>query len=345
MSFKEADNHVLLPGLVDFHVHVGERIAGYQLRDGFAELAKVQGLLGIGAFVTEEASDPLSVKLPRMRADAAKNFPGKVRWHLTPIQTKVEELVSLLAPDTDLKFYTTYKPAGLYRSYTELDRWMQELKGIQPRMLVHCEDDEIISDSSAKHPFRQPRDHCQRRPEAAEIKAVERVLELAVKNNYPIHIVHVSVPQSALLIREAQKHCPAITCETAPHYLLYNEERLQGENAHRWICSPPFRSEKSRGIMVELAQDGYFDLIASDHCPFSLEIKDKYQNDLGKVPCGIPGIQTMFSSIYMGLVKTGKLSLESLIKLTMTAPAAMIELDNPPGFELSELNTPGNMNV
>lgn len=330
-------SELLVPGLVDFHVHVGERIAGFQLRDGFADLSKVKGLAGIGVFVTEEASDPLSVKLARMRKDAARNYPGKVFWHLTPVQTVIEDLIPLLAADTDLKFYTTYKPAGLYRSYAEIERWMQDLEGIQPRMLIHCEDDEIVSESSEKHPFRQPSDHCLRRPELAELKAVERILELAVKHDYPVHIVHVSAPRGALLIREAKKHCPKITCETAPHYLLRNEKRLQGKNAHRWLCSPPFRSEESRGLMVELAADGYFDLIASDHCPFSNDIKDMYQNELPKVPCGIPGLQSMISDLYFALVLKGKLSPEQLIRLTMTSPAALMGLESADQYQLSDL--------
>lgn len=331
---------LLIPGLVDFHVHVGERIAGYQLRDGFADLSKIKGLLGIGAFVTESATESLAVKLANMRRDAALNFPGKVLWHLTPTHSKIEDLIPLLAPDTDLKFYSTYKPAGLFTSYTVLERWMTDLKGIQPRMLVHCEDDELIAEYSAKTPFRQPSDHCLRRPEIAEIKAVERVLELAVKHAYPLHIVHVSAPGSALLLRQAKKHCPQITCETAPHYLLCTEERLKGKNAHRWLCSPPYRSEQSRGQLLELLQDGYFDLIASDHCPFTDEIKDLHQAELEKVPCGIPGLQTLFSSLYVKLVETGKISLDQLIRLTMTTPAALLNLENPARFRLAEFLSP-----
>ncbi|HOH46431.1 MAG TPA: dihydroorotase family protein [Candidatus Cloacimonadota bacterium] len=310
--------------LHDFHVHVGERIAGYQLRDGFADLNRVPGLAGIGAFVTEEAEHSLATKLQSMRQDAAANFAGKVFWHLTPLQTGIEELRQILAPDTDLKFYTTYKAAGLYRSYEELERWMLELSDLKPRMLVHCEDNETIEEYSGKNPFHSPHDHCLRRPEIAENKAVEKVLDLAIKHLYPVHIVHVSSPRSALLIHEARNHNPFITCETAPHYLLCNEERLTGKDAHRWICSPPFRSEKSRGELVELLQDGCFDIIATDHCAFSLEDKDRYKDVPERVPCGIAGLGCLWDSLYDGLVKTGKISLDSLISLVSLTPARLM---------------------
>ena len=78
----------LFPGICDFHVHVGEKIGGYELRDDFSildKLARNQGLRAIGAFVTEEEGLFLPDKLRRMRADAKKNFSGDVHWHLTPV--------------------------------------------------------------------------------------------------------------------------------------------------------------------------------------------------------------------------------------------------------------------
>lgn len=316
-----------MPPLYDFHVHVGERIAGYKLRDNFADLNRITALAGIGVFVTEDAEHSLATKLQSMRQDAAANFAGKVFWHLTPVQTNHEALRQVLATDTDLKFYTTYKTAGLYRSYEELDRWMQVLADIKPRMLVHCEDNELIEDFSVKHPFHSPHDHCLRRPEIAENKAVEKVLDMAIKHLYPVHIVHVSSPRSALLIHEARNHNPFITCETAPHYLLYNEDRLKGKAAHRWICSPPFRSEKSRGELVELLQDGCFDIIATDHCAFSLEDKDRYQDTPESVPCGIAGLEFLWTSLYQGLVVSGKISVKYLCQLISTTPARLLGID------------------
>lgn len=330
----------LYPGLCDFHVHVGERIAGYQLRDGFRELdslAATQGLRAVGAFVTEEEGTPLKDKLRRMQNDAATNFRGHVQWHLTPVYSSPEEVASLLREGCDLKFYTTYKSAGLHSSYQRIERWMRELSGLKPRLLVHCEDDDAITQASADHPFRTPFDHTLRRPESAEVIAVERLLDLAVKHEHPLHVVHVSAPRSALLIRSAQAHNPAITCETAPHYLLRNEDTLRGNNAHRWICTPPFRSENSRGQLVELLQDGYFDILASDHCAFTNADKDRFRDTPEQVPCGIPGVESLFPSCYSALVNTGLISLDRLVELACVRPAQLMGIANEPVYPLSSL--------
>ena len=322
----------ITPYICDFHVHVGERIGGHVLRDGFKDLepmVQTGELRAIGAFVTEEAGQSLTAKLRSMQKAAREQFSGHVYWHLTPVQASPDEVISLLSEGCDLKLYTTYKSAGLYSSYEDISRWMSDLSGLKTRILIHCEDDATVEEYSDKHPFRHPFQHSLRRPEAAEIIAVERVLDLAARHKHPVHIVHVSSPRSALLIQQARETGVPVTCETAPHYLLLNDEAYYQENAHRLICTPPFRSESSRGMLVELLQDGLFDLVASDHCAFTLEDKDRHQDEPELVPCGIAGIQTLFSSLHQALVRTGKLKLERLLALTSVNPARLMDLPDP----------------
>lgn len=330
----------LYPGICDFHVHVGERIGGYVLRDDFTALDKMaeqHGIAAIGAFVTEEEGISLTAKLRGMQAEARKHFRGQVHWHLTPVSAKPEEVAPLIKEGCDLKFYTTYKYAGLYSSYQRIGLWMQELADLKPRILVHCEDDAVISAASGRHPFKTPFVHTLRRPELAEAVAVDHVLDLAVKHSHPVHIVHVSTPGAAMLIQEAKADHPFITCETAPHYLLYNEDRLKGADAHRWLCSPPLRSEESRGLLVELLQDGVFDILASDHCAFTPEDKDRFRDTPAKVPVGIPGLETLFAAMYQHFVQQGTIGLERLVDLCCRKPAELMGLDIAPKYTLQQL--------
>ncbi len=311
--------------ICDFHVHVGEKIGGLQLAQGFKELSKMaesKGIAAIGAFVTEEPGQSLTKKYFAMKEAASRYFEGFVHWHLTPVTAGFEEVSRLLEDGCDLKFYTTYREAGLYCTYQNLERWM--LAFPQTRFLVHCEDDAIVSQSRMQHRFTHPYHHCQRRPELAEIRAVGQVLELSAKHNHPLHIVHVSSPKAALMIQEAKQDSDHVTCETAPHYLIYNEDRLKEKHGHRYICSPPYRSEASRGMLAELLQESIFDILASDHCPFSNQDKDRYVDRLELVPNGIPGLATLFSSIDENFVQTGKIKLEKLIDLTCVKPAKLM---------------------
>lgn len=314
------------PGIYDFHVHIGETIAGHELADNwhsFARLYEHCGLEGIGVFVTEAEDEGIVHKLHRMRT-AAKDYPGKVFWHLTPRSIEADAIIPLLAEDVDIKLYTTYRYAGLYQSYPAIERMMKDLSSHKPRLLVHCEDDDIVSEYDDMYPLQRAADHCLRRPEKAEIIAVEKLLELSLKHKYPLHIVHVSCPKAALLIQEAKKEASYISCETAPHYLLLNEESLGGPQGHRWLCSPPLRSESSRGAMVELLQDGVFDIIATDHCAFPTGLKDVGILHPSQTPMGIAGSGALFTLLAEHLVSSGKLTMDKLFELISINPAKLM---------------------
>lgn len=333
ITVVDCQGALILPAITDMHVHVGERVCNLELADSFTSLSRLadsRGIGAIGAFITEKPSlDHTQKPLLKQYEQAIKKskaaFKHQIYWHITPTVSEPQDIIPLLKEGCDLKFYTTYKPNGIYRSYQEIERWMLELSDLKPRMLVHCEDDEVVTKLSDANPFAHAFDHTKRRPEVAEEKAVEKLLDLAVKHNYPVHVVHVSSPKSALLIQQARKSAP-VTCETAPHYLLMNDSFLKRYDGHHWLCTPPLRSEESRGLLVELLQDGLFDAVATDHCPFSTADKDANQNSLPDVPMGIAGLGVTLPILYKNLVKPKKLPLEKLIPLISTNPAKLMNL-------------------
>jgi len=333
----------MIPGIYDFHVHIGESIGGHELADdwhSFERLHEHCGLEGIGVFVTESDNESLADKLETMR-EQAKAYSGKVFWHLTPLSLEPDKWLSCLDHDTDIKLYTTYRDAGLYQSYEAIERFMVDMQSRKPRLLVHCEDDALVQEYSERYPLHTPADHCLRRPEKAEVTAVEKLLELSLKHHYPLHIVHVSTPQAALLIKQAKQEADYITCETAPHYLLLTEDTLKDADGHRWLCSPPLRSENSRGMLVELLQDGVFDIIASDHCAFSTQEKDTGIMHPGQTPMGIAGSGALFTLLAEHLVAKKKLSFEKLALLIGTNPARMMGMEtNPAKYRYERLGAP-----
>ena len=119
------------------------------------------------------------------------------------------------------------------------------------------------------------------------------------------------------VIRQAKARGVDITCETAPHYLLLNDEMLQEEG--RFKMNPPVRSEEDQLALLEGLQDGTIDMIATDHAPHSAEEKRK---GLEKSLMGVVGLETAFPLLYTYLVKRGKLTLEKLVDLMSTRPGA-----------------------
>ena len=142
-----------------------------------------------------------------------------------------------------------------------------------------------------------------------------RDLKLAKETGCAYHVCHISCRESAELIRQAKKDGVDVTCETAPHYLLLDENDLQEDG--RFRMNPPLRAKEDREALLEALLDGTIDMIATDHAPHSAEEKNR---GLPGSAFGIVGLECAFPVLYTGLVKPEILPLERLIELMALTP-------------------------
>ena len=292
----DASGCYVLPGLIDFHVHVGDRIGRWELADGYesGSLAGVlNGVTTLCAFVTQEPGEPLGAALARARARAEGQSHADVWWHLTPTRfeepdrRETEELVR--AGYRTIKLYTTYGAAGLHSDAARLEELFGRLGPLGARFLLHCEDDALLSAvDAAGLDLSRALAHARLRPEAAEAASVEALLRLAARANVPLHVVHVSTAAAAERIALARKD-QDVTSETCPQYLWLDEGWLDRPDGHRWVCSPPLRAGRDR--FRALAREGAFDLLATDHCAFRKADKDAWDGrDVRTVAGGVAGL-------------------------------------------------------
>ena len=125
-----------------------------------------------------------------------------------------------------------------------------------------------------------------------------------------------------------------VTCETAPHYLLLDEDALQ-EDGH-FKMNPPLRSREDREAVLEGLLDGTVDMIATDHAPHSAREKSR---GLEGSAFGIVGLETAFPLLYTGLVKTGILELERLAELLTVKPRERFSLPLGNDFSVWDLDS------
>lgn len=131
---------------------------------------------------------------------------------------------------------------------------MMKAKELGKLIVAHCEDE--------RFPTTDP---------ASEYKQVERDLQLVEETGCSYHICHVSTAESVELIRQAKKKHLDVTCETAPHYLLFTEDDVKGRPSFK--MNPPLRKEKDRDALRQAIVEGTVDMIATDHAPHSKEEK------------------------------------------------------------------------
>jgi dihydropyrimidinase len=289
----------VLPGFIDFHTHVDDQIGPYYLADCYESSTRValeNGITTLCTFVTQGPGETLLQAMATARAKAEGKSHCEVLWHLTPTTFSAADMAMLRTLATGgyrtLKFYTTYKDAGIFSSYEHLEELFRSLGPHGSRFLVHCEDDACIDAVDATGlDFSKALTNTLLRPEAAEVIAIRRVVDLALAHGAALHVVHVSTLEGAryLVANQAKGE---LSFETCPQYLFLDETWLAREDGHRWLCSPPLRGE--RAPFLDLIRQGAADIIATDHCPFCARDKDRWTGrDYRDVPNGMPGLGSL----------------------------------------------------
>lgn len=155
----------------------------------------------------------------------------------------------------------------------------------------------------------------------SEWRQIERDIKLAEQTGCRYHVCHISTKESVALIRDAKRSGVRITCETGPHYLTMCDADLREEG--RFKMNPPIRSAADRDALIEGAQDGTIDVIATDHAPHTAEEKSR---GLAGSAMGVAGLETSFAVIYTKLVMAGIISPERMIELMAEAPRRIFAL-------------------
>ncbi|HNW61239.1 MAG TPA: amidohydrolase family protein [bacterium] len=308
----DATSCAILPGFIDLHTHIDDVIGGKRLADTWrsgSQIALQNGITTLCSFITQGREESLSSAIARGQQKAAGTSFCDYGWHLTPTRFDAagwrEIEAAIGAGFSTFKFYTTYREAGLYSSYAELEERIGRLHSLGGRVLIHCEDDAILErarqgemaagidadlpgSASAAVDWSDPRSHARVRPAEAEVTAIRRLIEIARRTGAQLHIVHVSTPEGAAAIRQAGE--ARVTCETCPQYLFLDESWLGRPDGRRWICAPPLRPEASRRKLAKMVRAGGVDCLATDHCAFTRRDKESGGGDIRCTPGGVAGI-------------------------------------------------------
>ncbi len=327
----EAEGAYVLPGLIDIHTHIADIIGGIPLADDYRSGTRVaveNGITTIATFVTESAGARLESAVAAAQQQARGESYADYWWHLTPTRFDREAwnaIDRLIEQGFRLfKFYTTYKGAGLYSDYDQLERIFARLQGRGVQFLIHCEDDAALADIRLPaEEWRHPIAHARSRPPHAEILAIREVLQCAERQQAAVHIVHVSTPDGVAAIRDARTSV-RVSCETAPHYLFLDETWLERDDGHRWICSPPLRSPQMRAGMATLAVQGAIDLFATDHCAFRRSDKDGHSASIREVPHGIAGIGALPHLVFALFAESGHDPMLEVARRVSANPARLL---------------------
>lgn len=340
VSVCNFDNCLVVPGLVDVHVHLRDPGFSYKetIKSG-TEAAARSGYAAVCAMpnlspVPEDAAT-LAQELDLIARDAAIDVLPYGAITRGQKGAKLADMAAM-AP-----YVCGFSDDGHGVQSAELMREaMLEAGRLGRPIAAHCEDNSLLrggyihdGEYAAAHGHRGI---CSE----SEWGPIERDIGLLRGTGCAYHVCHISTAESAELIRRAKAEGLDISCETAPHYLLLSDAELQEDG--RFKMNPPLRGEADRLALIEALRDGTIDMIATDHAPHSAEEKSR---GLEKSAFGITGLETAFPVLWTGLVEPGIIGRERLTELMSTAPARRfgiesgIELGKPASLAVFDVST------
>ncbi len=315
----EASGKILVPGLVDVHVHFRE--PGQEHKEDLQTGSRAAAIGGFTTVIAEPNTTP-TIDTPR-RLQNLKDLAKKKSL----VNFFSKAAITQGIKGERLSRIGKLKEAGA-RAISDdgnpipTQRLMRHalMKGKEFKILVnpHCEESPLYRERMLKRVSREVT------PYTSEAYFIQRDIELAEIVGGRIHFSHVSLAQSVEIIAKAKKRGVQVTAEATPHHLLLNEKMAKeiGPNAK---VNPPLRSEEDVSALREGLVNGTIDIIASDHAPHTPDEKNRSWEE---APFGIIGLETTLGLILTFFVKPGILTLGQAIKKMTTLPARIFGLDS-----------------
>ncbi|MCO6399986.1 MAG: allantoinase AllB [Verrucomicrobia bacterium] len=326
-ALEDVGDLVVMPGLVDTHVHINE--PGRTEWEGFETATKAAAAGGITTLVDMPLnSSPVTVTVAALEEKIAAS-EGK-RWvdvgfHAGVVPGHIDDLEPLIdAGVLGAKAFLVHSGIDDFPAASE--RELREAMPILARrgvpLLAHAEVE------SVEPPYPgNPRSHrawVASRPPAWEMDAIALLLRLCRETRAPLHIVHLSAAGAIPMLIRAKVEKLPVTVETCPHYLFFNAEEVP-DGATIYKCAPPIRERMNNEQLWGALLQGTIDMVATDHSPCPPEMKQLESGDFFKAWGGISSLQWSLPIVWTAGREVG-VTFEQLARWLSTAPAALAGL-------------------
>ena len=323
------DDEVLIPGLVDTHVHVNE--PGRTEWEGFASATRAAAAGGVTTIVDMPLNsipptvdvEALAVKR-RVAADQAYVdvgfWGGAVPGNVPDLRGLHDAGVfgfKCFLLHSGVDEFPPLDPEGLELA-------LKEIASFGAMMIVHAEDANAI-DRAASPRGDNYTDFLSSRPRGAENLAIAEVIELARWTGCRVHILHLSSSDALPMIASARRDGVKLTVETCPHYLSFVSEEIQA-GATQFKCCPPIREAANRELLWQGLADGVIDCVVTDHSPCTVDLKRFDIGDFGVAWGGIASLQISLSAVWSEAKRRGY-SLNDVVRWMAENPARQVGLN------------------
>jgi allantoinase len=331
LSVVDAGEFIVMPGLVDTHVHINE--PGRTEWEGFETGTRAAAAGGVTTLLDMPLNSiPATTTagaLEAKRQAASGKTVVNVEFIGGVVPGNAGELEALR--DAGVRAFKCFlSPSGVdeFPAVTERDlrKAFPVLAQLGLPLMVHAEDPARLLPGLGSS--RKYGDYLASRPVAAERAAITLLTQLMARAPTPVHIVHLSSASSLDVVRTARARGLPLTVETCPHYLTFAAEEIP-DGATEYKCAPPIRDEAERDALWEALIAGDIDLIASDHSPCPPAMKET-EGDFFSAWGGIASLQLSLSAVWTK-ARARRLKPEKIAQWMSAAPARLAGLQSRKG--------------
>jgi dihydropyrimidinase len=332
----DASGKLVLPGLVDPHLHFDSPFMGTITVHGYGQgtvAAAHGGVTTVIDFTTQPKGGSILANVAEKEESARQSC---IDWSASGILldaspatlAEIPRLVEAGIPT--YKCFTTYKHSGRLVDDEGILALLEATDRSGGMLMIHAENDAIVEHASAREiaaGHLAPIFHARARPAAAEIVAVRRILDLVREVRAPVYLVHLSAAGSVALVREARDEGLPVFAETCTHYLTLTEDALRGPGGQLFICSPPLREAGDVDALWRAVSTGTLQVVSSDDA--GVAPADNLRIGAGRfdrVPSGLSGIECRLAILYTEGVVKRRIGVERLVALTSSEPARLFGL-------------------
>ncbi|MEM2739949.1 MAG: dihydroorotase family protein [Candidatus Bathyarchaeia archaeon] len=321
-----ADGCIILPGVIDVHVHLRDENLSYKETFETGTLSAALG--GVTTILDMPNNDPPTVGgiASKVRMEKAE---GRVYVNVGFYSFIPEDLGGLRDTiDLGVSGFKIFLTDGYGLNPWNESMLLDAMEVIGDRssiLCVHCEDGRMIRERLSRIAIRDLRDYEKVRGEDVELSAVSYILGLAgrVESKPSIHLCHITCSESVEMVSEAKARGLKVSCEVTPHHILLDSSYIDRFGGLAFTL-PLLRSSIYSSKLFEYTVAGFVDVIASDHAPHSLD--EKIRRDPSEVKPGFPCLEIMLPLIFTEVVN-GRISLDTAVKALCEKPAEIFRID------------------
>ncbi|MGW2045882.1 allantoinase AllB [Streptomyces sp. NPDC001858] len=329
---EDFGDDVLLPGLVDTHVHVND--PGRTHWEGFWTATRAAAAGGITTLVDMPLNSlPPTTTVDHLRVKreaAADKAHIDVGFWGGALPDNVKDLRPLHDSGV-FGFKAFLSPSGVdefpHLDHDGLARSLAEIAGFDGLLIVHAEDPRHLAAAPQTGGPRYA-DFLASRPRDAEDTAVAGLIAQAKRLHARVHVLHLSSSDALPLIAAAKAEGVRLTVETCPHYLTLTAEEVP-DGASEFKCCPPIRESANQDLLWQALADGTIDCVVTDHSPSTADLKT---DDFATAWGGISGLQLSLAAVWTEARRRGH-GLEDVVRWMSARTAALAGLSRKGAIE------------